>query len=103
MQIDPDYDNMEKRMREVFDQAIVKAQLACGKKGNTDKPWKDFSIEWLRKRLDDEIKEYESKERTGKTDWIELIDVINIACFLYLAHYGDWLKRSVEIMNDGNA
>jgi len=96
--MNPNYDNLEKRMREVFDQAIVKAQLACSKKGNTDEPWKDFSIEWLRKRLDDELVEYESKKRTGKTDWIELIDVINIACFLYLAHYEDWLKRSVETM-----
>jgi len=98
--MNPDYDNIEKRMRAVFDQAIVKAQLACGKEGNTDKPWEDFSIEWLRKRLDDEIKEYESKERTGKIDWIELIDVINMACFLYLAHYEDWIKRSVAKMKE---
>lgn len=94
----PDYDTLEKEMNVVFERAIVKAQLACSKEGNTDKPWEDFDIEWLQKRLDDEIKEYYSKKRIGKIDWIELIDVINIACFLYIAHYNEWIKRSVEKM-----
>jgi len=92
----PNYDGLKKEMQDVFDECIVTAQLACDKTGNTDTPWKDFSIEWLQKRLDDEIKEYYSKKRTGKIDWIELKDVINIACFLYLAHKDDWVKRSVK-------
>ena len=96
-----DYDYLKKEMQEVFDQAIVKAQLACSKTGNTDKPWEDFSIEWLQKRLDDEITEYYSTKRTGKIDWIELIDVINVACFLYLAHKDDWIKRSVKKLGHG--
>jgi len=94
----PDYDNLGQKMQEVFAQAIVKAQLNCDKKGYTDTPWKDFSIEWLQKRLEDEIKEYYSTKRTGKIDWIELIDVINIACFLYIAHYDDYIKRSVKLI-----
>lgn len=98
--MNPDYDNIEKRMKEVFDKAIVKAQLACDKKGNTDEPWNDFSIDWLQKRLYDEIEEYENTERTGCNDWRELIDIINLACFLYLAHYEDWLKRTAKIMKD---
>ena len=85
-------------MKGVFDQAIVKAQLRCDWEGNTDKPWEDFGIEWLQKRLYDEIKEYESTKRTGHNDWRELIDVINLACFLYIAHFEEWIERSAKLM-----
>jgi hypothetical protein len=91
----PDYDCLEKKMLEVFNQAIVKAQLSCDKTGNTDKPWESFTIEWLQKRLDDELKEYYSNKRTGRIDWMELIDVINISCFLFIAHRDDWVKKAV--------
>jgi hypothetical protein len=97
----PDYDCLQKNMQEVFNISIVKAQLACDKKGNTDTPWKDFSIDWLQKRLEDELNEYYSTKKTGKIDWQELPDVINIACFLYLAHRDDWVKRSSKILHQG--
>lgn len=92
----PDYAFLERNMRAVFEDCIVIAELACDKPGNTDRPWETFSIEWLQKRLEDELKEYYSMKRTGRVDWVELKDVINIACFLYLAHKKDWIERSVK-------
>ena len=75
-----DYGNMEKEMKLVFDKALLKALVRCEKEGNTDNPWNDFPIPHLEKRLEQEYAEYKiaSNER-------ELIDVINMACFLYIA------------------
>lgn len=74
---------MEKLLTIVFNDAINKSLLKCEKEGNTSKPWKDFSIEHLEKRLEEEYKEYlESKNPD------ELIDVMNLACFCYIARTG---------------
>lgn len=97
-----DYEGLRKTMQGVFDECIVIAQNACDKKGNTDKPWLSFSVRWLQKRLDDELNEYYSKKRTGRLDWIELKDVINMACFLYLAHQKEWLYERTHKTREGN-
>ena len=78
-----DHLEMEHKMVNVFSKAIDKSLLRCEKKGNTSTPWKDFPIEHLDKRLDDEYKEYlESKTLD------ELLDIMNQANFCYLARQG---------------
>ena len=71
---------MKQEMQEVFDACITKALIRINKKGNTDKPWDDCSIHHLEKRLFDEVEEYFDNPSCN-----ELIDIINLACFCYLA------------------
>lgn len=77
--MEKEIDDMYDCMNQVFDEAILKAVERSDKPGNTATPWDDFPTEWLAKRLDDEYKEW---KKTG--DWRELIDIINLACFLRL-------------------
>ena len=75
---------MMDEMDEVFQEAKAKAVSRIEKKGNTATPWKDFEYKWLDKRLHDEIQEYDkSKTVTELKD--ELLDIINLATFNYLA------------------
>jgi len=67
-------------MDEVFKKAKEKAVNRISKVGNTATPWEDFKSEHLKKRLDDEIKEWHDTE-----DIKELLDIINLAVFVYLA------------------
>lgn len=73
-------------MDEVFKKAKEKAISRIGKVGNTEKPWEDFSIYHLSDRLQDEFAEWsESYPLTYKFSE-ELLDIINLAAFLYLAN-----------------
>ena len=67
-------------MNEVFTECINKACKRLSKKGNTAEPWKDFTSEHLQKRLVDEWIEWR-----GSGDSRELVDIINLACFLRLS------------------
>ena len=78
---------MREEMQKVFDEAILKAEYRKRKPGNTATPWNDFSAGWLHKRLYDELAEY---EESGNSQ--ELLDVINIACFLRILH----VKKTVD-------
>jgi len=74
-------DNMYDCMNQVFDEAIEKAvEKIDGSEEYTAQPWKDFPIKWLSKRVDDEYTEW---KQSG--DKKELIDLINLACFTFLA------------------
>lgn len=69
----------------VFGEAIEKAVRRIDKDGNTATPWRDFSSEHLEKRLIDEFREW----RESKSDE-ELLDIINLAAFLYLSKRLRW-------------
>jgi hypothetical protein len=60
--------------------ALLKYRERCYKPGNSFTPWKDFPVPHIHKRLMEEIEEYKNG---GKSE--ELLDVINLAAFLYLA------------------
>ena len=81
-----DHLEMEHKMVNVFSKAIDKSLLRCEKEGNTSTPWKDFPIEHLDNRLDDEYKEF--KESFGEKSLDELLDIMNQANFCYLARQG---------------
>jgi len=67
-------------MNEVFTECINKACDRLNRKGNTEQPWKDFTPSWLGERLEQEWDEW---KKSG--DSRELIDIINLACFLRLS------------------
>lgn len=71
---------MMMEMDSVFRRAKDKAASQVLHVGNTPTPWRDFTPEHLEKRLNDEIKEW---RESG--DIAELLDVINLAAFLYLS------------------
>jgi len=71
---------MEHSMDLVFEMAKVKALYRIKKSGNTATPWIDFTTEHLIKRLDDEIDEWKD---SGNTQ--ELLDIINLAVFVWLS------------------
>jgi len=75
-----DYGYAKREIEEIFQYCIAKWSLRINKKGNTLKPWNDFSSEHLEKRLFEEIEEYKESRKIR-----ELIDVINLSVFLYLA------------------
>ena len=83
------YSIIKNNMQLPFDYAIWKCVSACKKEGNTVTPWNDFSIEHLEKRLQDEIKEYFESHKSD-----ELLDIINLASFIWLAN----LNKKVEIL-----
>jgi len=91
-----DFENMEKTMKIVFDKAVLKSLVRCKKEGNTDKPWDDFTIAHLEKRLEQEYAEYQiaGNER-------ELIDVINMACFLFIAKENQRIDEFAKSINIG--
>ena len=89
-----DYDNIKEKMQEVFDSCIVKVCLRCDKKSNTDQPWDDFTLQYLEQRLLEEIDEYFSKPYID-----ELRDIINLACFCYIAKKNILIERGVKILN----
>ena len=72
---------MKEEMQKVFDEAILKAEYRKTKPGNTSTPWDDFKLDHLRSRLWDEFHEY--IESGGRQ---ELLDIINIAAFMYIRH-----------------
>lgn len=78
-----DHLEMEHKMVNVFSKAIDKSLLRCEKEGNTSTPWKDFTIEHLDKRLDDEYTEYLEAKTLD-----ELIDIMVMASICYLARQG---------------
>ena len=67
-------------MNQVFTECINKACDRLKKHGNTAEPWNDFSSDWLEKRLQDEWDEWKKSK-----DSRELVDIINLACFLRLS------------------
>ena len=77
----------EEEIQMIFDFAKVKFFSKNSKPGNTERPWDDFSIDHLDERMNDEIDEYHD---SGKMK--ELLDIINMAAILYLAH----IKRVSE-------
>lgn len=86
-----DYAEMEREMTRVFSDAITKALLKCSKKGNTDKPWKNFSLEHLENRLIEEINEYFDNPKLH-----ELYDIMNLANFCYLARERQVIKEGTR-------
>jgi len=77
----------ERSMNIVFELAKTKALIRNSKPGNTETPWSDFSVEHLKKRFDEEIQEWKESDNSQ-----ELIDIINLAAFLWLAK----LTKNVE-------
>jgi predicted house-cleaning noncanonical NTP pyrophosphatase (MazG superfamily) len=75
-------------MRMGFENAITKAVHKGSKPGNTWEPWKSFTEEYLQKRLDDEYEEY-LKDKNGQ----ELLDIMNMACFLYIQRVMERAER----------
>jgi len=71
---------LKKNMQNVFNFCIEKAVDRIDKEGNTAKPYIDFTVEHLEKRMLEEINEYHIGDNEN-----ELIDIINMACFVYLA------------------
>ena len=70
---------MKQQLDIVFETAYHKAVHRSNKPGNTWTPWLDFTDEHLEERLLEEIKEYFEKNEAR-----ELIDIINIAAYLFL-------------------
>lgn len=68
------------KMDWVFKKAKEKAIKRSGRPENTATPWKDFTPGWLKYRLAREFKEWEETR-----DIAELLDIINLAAFVYLA------------------
>jgi hypothetical protein len=66
-------------MRMAYENAIAKAIHRGIKPGNSWEPWNSFTEEHLQKRLAEEYEEY-LKAKNGQ----ELLDIMNIACFLYI-------------------
>jgi len=64
----------------VFKRAKEKAIKKSSELGNTTTPWKDFTLGWLKYRLAGEFKEWDESR-----DIEELLDIINLAAFVYLA------------------
>lgn len=64
----------------VFKKAKEKAIEKSSELGNTATPWKDFTPGWLKYRLAGEIREWDETR-----DIEELLDIINLAAFVYLA------------------
>lgn len=77
---------MMDEMNLVFDKAKEKAVSRINKKGNTAKPWKDFSDIELKERLFEEISEFETADINNDFNKAkdELLDIINLSNFLYL-------------------
>lgn len=69
----------DKNMRIVFDRALKKAKSRASKPYNAVEPYDHFSYEHLKKRLKEEYLEYIESESQH-----ELLDIINIAAFLYV-------------------
>jgi len=67
-------------MNLVFKLAKEKAIEKSSELGNTATPWKDFAPGWLWHRLAQEVREWEETR-----DIAELLDIINLAVFVYLA------------------
>lgn len=75
---------MEK-MNDVFELAKHKATKRISKDGYTKEPWKDFDIDFLTDRLYEEIEEFRMANTIYKQN-DELLDIINMAIFLYIAN-----------------
>lgn len=77
--------NVLYEMDDVFDAAKEKAKSKLKKPGYTDEPWKDFGSDFLIKRLEQEFYEFEDAE-TIESQNEELLDIINMSIFVYLAN-----------------
>jgi hypothetical protein len=82
---------LEPEMMKVFNAAIQKKRMKDRKAGNCPEPWITFDAEHLRKYLDSEIKEWakvrsavEESATVSDEERGELIDIINLACFIVL-------------------
>ena len=64
----------------VFKKAKEKAIEKSREPGNTITPWNDFTPGWLKYRLAQEYREWDETR-----DIAELLDIINLAAFVYLA------------------
>lgn len=73
-------EKMMDKMDLVFKLAKEKAIEKSSEIGNTVTPWKDFTPDWLKHRLVQEIIEWDKIRNTA-----ELLDIINLAIFAYLA------------------
>jgi predicted house-cleaning noncanonical NTP pyrophosphatase (MazG superfamily) len=71
-------------MNIVFELAKTKALICNRKPGNTNTPWTDFSTNHLSKRLDEEFEEGKESDNVQ-----ELLDIINLAAFLWLSRFED--------------
>lgn len=82
---------MMDKMDLVFKLAKEKAIRKSSELGNTATPWKDFTPDHLKYRLVQEIREW---DKTRDID--ELLDIINLAVFVYLAETERHANRSFE-------
>lgn len=85
---------MERNMDLVFEIAKVKAFCCIKKHGNTATPWLDFTTGHLIKRLDGEIDEW---KESGNSQ--ELLDIINLAVFVWLSRFYDIVGDEDDIFN----
>lgn len=72
------------KLNTVFGSALSKYSERNSKNGNSIAPWTDFSIERLEERLQEEIEEYKN-EKVNINKAEELLDIINLSAFIYLA------------------
>ena len=86
--MEDEVERMEQNMDLVLEMAKLKAFYRIKKPGNTSAPWIDFTTEHLIKRLDDEIDEW--KESCNSQ---ELLDIINLAVFVWLSKFYDRVGR----------
>ncbi len=81
-------DEPECSMNIVFDLAKTKALIRNRKSGNTATPWLDFTTEHLSMRLGEEFEEWKDSNNSQ-----ELLDIINLAAFLWLSRFNDKLTE----------
>lgn len=83
-------EQMERNMDIVFEHAKVKALIRNSKPGNTSAPWLDFTIEHLSMRLDEEFLEWKESNNSQ-----ELLDIINLAAFVWLSKSNNNIKDMI--------
>lgn len=85
-------DDAREELRGVFDGALLKWESRIEKRGNTLRPWFDFDALHLSRRLREEFEEWslaQSQDVGLPFEQQELLDIINVAAFLYLRNFRD--------------
>ena len=90
--MEEEVERMEQNMDLVFKMAKAKAFYRIRHHGNAAAPWANFTTEHLVKRLDDEIDEWKES-----CDGQELLDIINLAVFVWLSKFYDIVGGEDEI------
>jgi len=91
--MEDEVERMEQSMDLVFRLSKSKAFYRIRKPGNTTTPWVDFTTEHLIKRLDEEFGEW---KESGNGQ--ELLDIINLAVFVWLSKLYDNVGGIDEIL-----